>query len=389
MAAKSSTRTRYRFGDDDWKVERMDLLAVVFPEMTPEQLPAFHAAVASDGRAWLFVRRLWGIMPLVPPADWNYDDFRVWSASELKVALGMDAKAHRAELDRVAGIWLSRGRADGTACKEQAVAAAEKSALFNGELALPEPVDDDAELRKAGFSPSMFAVEGRPPADGTEEKKRFLLRLRKVAKALAQDSLTSTVRSLLLVQLDLERLEAMYYALSQGDGRRKALGEERLKLQKEEREINDQLCELAPWFFQASATGVSMTSAFTMLVEGMQRLKSEGDATLLRGVGAVTGILVDGLHDAEEIAGQLRMSQEGLRSGQAPQYDPGWVAYVNMTRDRFWDPRYAPLFEKKTLARLRRVFAADWSTACSEEGVHIPELSAEGPDGEYRDALAT
>jgi len=24
MAAKASTRTRYQFGDDDWKVERMD-----------------------------------------------------------------------------------------------------------------------------------------------------------------------------------------------------------------------------------------------------------------------------------------------------------------------------------------------------------------------------
>lgn len=391
--ASVAPRQGYVVGEADWKVERFDLLAAHLPELTPEQLPAFHLALAADARRWWVARRLWGIMPLVPQPGMDLaDDFRVWKPAEVKADLGLDEKGLKAELAAIGGLWLARGRSDGRTARAAAVEKAGQAAAFREELALPAPEDEDAELRRHGFRPKMFEVKDRAEADNVQEKRMFLARVRAVAKPLAMDSVGPLVRRLLLTQLDLERAQTRYYELAPDDGLRKARLEERHALQDEERSINEQLSKLAPWWFNTGGTEVAVSASFTMFVEGVQRLKAQDDPRLLQAIGEVSGLevtsfLVDGVHDAEEITGLMRLSEGGIKSGQCPQYDLPWVAYLNMTRERFWDPRYAPLFDAKLLARLRRWLPERWIELSRDDRAHIPALSADGPEGEYKDAL--
>src|SRR5262245_530748 len=54
-----------------WRVEKFEFLALEFglaedKKNWPEAMAVFHEIVCAQARWWMFVRRLYGVMPLVP-----------------------------------------------------------------------------------------------------------------------------------------------------------------------------------------------------------------------------------------------------------------------------------------------------------------------------------
>ena len=70
----STTGTvEYKVGGELWKCEEFELLAAEFG-LRVEQLPAFHARAALAERGWAFVRRLFGLAPVLLPANASPED---------------------------------------------------------------------------------------------------------------------------------------------------------------------------------------------------------------------------------------------------------------------------------------------------------------------------
>src|ERR1041385_3718614 len=78
-----------------WRCNRFDLLAAEFPITAPDQLPTFQGVAMGRERAWLIVRRLFGMQPVVPPASTAMEDMRPWQREELAADLGLTRSEER------------------------------------------------------------------------------------------------------------------------------------------------------------------------------------------------------------------------------------------------------------------------------------------------------
>lgn len=202
-----------------WSVERYDLLAAEM-HFTPELggspaggMQLFHEFTHARTKAWLLVRRLFGVAPVVPAADAHPDDLKIHSREEI-VASGLASSKE----ELVAELEVLRTQFAAQHPQEQS-AVEPPPASETLEL-------DDELLTAYGFSADIFKVVGynralecdapRSAAENRLEQAWFVeqLRYEKWQKMLAHKMYGGIARDALMNQLYLRRVQAEMGTLS-------------------------------------------------------------------------------------------------------------------------------------------------------------------------------
>jgi hypothetical protein len=348
LPAQVPALVEYDCAGEMWRCNRFDLLAVEIP-MRPEHLPLFHSVAVSKGRAWLIVRRLFGLQPVVPAANTELDDLRLWGREELRAALDLTRSQLQEELTAIRGTWQAITKT----LPEPEPKAAPKEHREEFQFA------DDELLARHGFSIRFERME---------EKAWFAGRVKDFEKVLNEKFAAGLARNALMSELRIHQLDDI---LNNPD--KNKTGNEawrsNLKLRQElDENYQDQIKqikELCPWA-GAIAGKFTFQGVLSDITQAIQLYASRNETRL-----------IDGIFTATEIQVECR------RSTQAPEprYRAGLVLYLNAARAGLWDPNWKPAFENSALKRIDAGWKAAFAAA--SEDVSVPDLEQEGPRGEY------
>ncbi len=369
-----------------WRVERFELLAAEFStaqhQFDPSLLPALHTFAARYVRGWMICRRLFGIAPVVLPLNGDPDDYRVLGRAELCATLGVEPGQLNAELEALrSALWKPSGRleSDGTVSPSKAIhGSTEPRPTGKGDVAPPLIEEEGALLRRHGFSEVMFTVAGRATTENAAERAAFVDRLRVFEKVLTGPATARLARLVLLGELRLRRNEQRQFALEalrfDDEREERARANELKELVRAAPQLADdyerqlkQLDELAPWWNVTGKT-VSFAGCVADMIKGIQEYQRDESTRL-----------IDGIMTAAEVQVELRMSEQA----PDPRYRLGLVTYLNLARDGIWDPNWKSEFSVMQLALLDAGFKEAVRRLAEERGMHMPDLEADGPAGEY------
>lgn len=351
----------YEFAGLKWRCGRYDALSAEMNEIIP--LPEWHGIIHELERPWLIFRRLFGIMPVIPPTDYPEDDMRSWGKDELCGALGVTRPQLQQELDNVRGMWLARK-------------APLEPALVEKSVVPPAPageLDLDAEgrlLERYGF-PTNFPNRGM--------RGRFAGRVKDLEKLLEEKTTHGMARNILMTELQIDRVDvelADFERLNKPGGKEyQSLVNLRNSLDTRYQAQWKEVRELAPWFTVVSGKH-NFAGTISDITRAMQAYYASGDTTLADGIFTMTEILV-----------------ECRRSVQAPEprYRASLRVYWNMARQFLFDPNWQNRLPRNSNGDLDpsvrvqfKKLDAAWTAAflLEEEkaGVEIPDLEN---DGEY------
>ncbi len=349
----------YTFEREPWRVWKSAELAAEFA-LTLADLPAFHLAVSALPRGGMIVRRLFGMMPVLPPPGTPEEELQTWGAPELCAALGITRAQLQQELDTVRGVWSGRRKnEDGRLKMEDGQDRAPSSILHPpsspGELALTDPKQI---LARHGFPEIRF--------QSSEETDRFMKRVDLFEPLLRETMAGGLARELLIQGLRMDRLDQ---ELDAPDARRGSKDwRETLKLRGELGDRFETLAKLlfekCPWAAQVAGK-VNLKGNLSEITEGIRAYRARGDTQL-----------VDGIFTALEILVQCRMSVQAPE----PKYRAGLSVYLNAARAGLMDPNWTSPFSPKQLRRITKAWSAAYLEMAREDGDPLPDL-VEG--GEY------
>ena len=344
----------YSVSGEPWRCNHMDLLSAEFEGLQVAELPLFHAITAVPGkeRGWLIVRRLFGLRPVIPPAQFNPEDFQEWSPQDLQAALGITRNQFQSELDAVRGAWRSAvGPKQDTKVEPQAPSPPREEFHFAQEEL----------LEKHGLT-----LQFKNRAEG----EWFAKRVKDYDKLLGERMTAVLARNALMTEWQLKQLDEF---LSNSEGNRQG-SEEWRKNMKVRQELSStyekqltQINALAPW--ASSITGkFAFTGVLSDITRGIQEYHAKGETRL-----------IDGLFTAMEIRVELR------RSVQAPEprYRASLAVYVNAAKQGLWDPNWQSPFSNAEFKKIDAAWRAAIAAASNEAGEKLPDLEKSGPEGEY------
>jgi hypothetical protein len=370
-----------------WRVERFEALAVEFglalnePGGSPalrwsEIMGVFHEIVCTHARWWLFVRRLFGVMPLVPGANAHPDEMRAWSRAELCEAFGISIDDLKEEIEAVRGLWGNHVRE-----AEPVEATANEpggSPALRGEET-PLLVEENL-LDEFGFSESMFVVEWaeksgdlevqkkRSDEENRKEKAWFCRRLEEWARMLREPMAHTIARECLLDELQLKRIEADMFQHKSGAPAHSSLQKTRAQLQTNYSTRLDQLQEMFPEMGVAGK--VAFKAILSDLFMGYTKAIASGDFKLL-----------DRVRTAAEISVDLRQSV------QVPvvKHRLGQTLYIIEAMHGLFDPNWRTKLKPGFLRKMDTGFAESVDRVRRESNEALVDLMKEGPGGEYQD----
>lgn len=351
----------YQFNGVAWRCGKFDSLVTELgePVLTLEGMVILHTTVSGLDRSWKILRRLFGLMPVMPPSDYPMDDMRSWQRDELSGDLGIKRAQLDQELNGIRGLWKS------IAPKVAVPPANEPEKPFSGELAL----EADKEL---------MATHGLVVAFHAGERELFLARVRDFEPVLREKTTAGLARGLLMSELHIMRTDRWLAENSKtysGGKEYRANLDQRTAQAKEYREQLQQLSKQAPWF---SSVGGKHTFAGTLsdITAAMQAYYGNGDQELADGIFTLTEIEV-----------------ECRRSVQAPEpkYRADLVVYYGMAKAFLFDPKWQDRLERKPngelapsvrtfFKKIRAAWKAEYISQEDKEGVVLPDLEG---DGEY------
>ena len=334
-----------------WRCNRFDLLAAEFPITAPDQLPTFQGVAMGRERAWLIVRRLFGMQPVVPPASTAMEDMRPWQREELAADLGLTRAQMQAELDAVRGAWVGVAKSAPAPEAPAPKAAAREEFLF---------ADDDL-LTRHGFTMRFGSVD---------ERNWFAQRVRDYEKVLNEKFASVLARNALMTELRIYQLDAFLNDTEKcktGESSWKANLKLRQELDGNYQDLLKQIRDLCPWA-GAVAGKFAFAGVMSDVTKAIQEYAARNDTRL-----------VDGIFTATEI------QVECHRSVQVPdpRYRAGLVTYLNAAKAGLWDPNWKPAFEFSLLRRIDAGWKAGFVAAGDESGEKLPDLEQDGPAGEY------
>lgn len=380
----------YAVSGEPWRVEQFDLLTAEFDGLVPADLPTWHTVLCGHERPWLIVRRLYGVRPVIPPANVRSDDLRTWNRPELEAALGVTRKQLQAELDGARGLWLQRGapqREQARAVEELAgKVKADQRAAFTGELPLVATAEAaDRVISEAGFNLGWFTLEERAPEANLEEKLWFARQLGGMAKLFAREQTRELARRVILMELKLRRRDDVLFGggtlADKGKTDRKewiaALAADEGEYQK----MVDQLRELAPWYY-AMGNAVNAKGSFAEIIRGFQEWFAQGDTTWLAAVAEMADLTIglpDGFLDAEELQALNRPNTEQPE----PQYRLGLAVYAHMVKANIFNPAWKPPGDFKVFGAMDAGYREGFVAYAKREGLEPVALLRDGPEGEH------
>jgi len=365
-AAIPNALQEYSVNGEAWRCHRFDLLALEFGLTSPKELELFHEIAIRRARGWMMVRRLFGLAPMVPPANAELDDLRLWERGELLSALGLTKGQLQEELDAVRGAFGRHGdtetgrRGDG------------ETGSLRPDAPAPRHADtfhfaQEDLLARHGFS-MRFSTR--------EEGAWFAQRVKDYELILKEKFATVLARNALMTELRIRQLDDL---LNDAEKCKPGLTEWKnvLKLRSDlDRSYQDALTQLkviCPWA-GAVAGKHSFQGVLSDVTQAIQEFAGKGDTRLVDGIFTMTEILV-----------------ECRRSTQMPEprYRAGLVVFLNAAKAGLWDPNWNPgragqaYMTPGQLKKLDGAWKAALVAAGDEEGEAAPDLEVEGAAGEY------
>ena len=355
-----TSKLEYKIGDDYYLVERPVELAAEFgfdENGLEDQAKELHEALEHPHyvRQWMFVRRIFGIRPLL---CLNLKDHPTLTRKAICEQEGISAQQLKSELEFARSVVERKVPTPASLQKKSPSPEVKRKTLS------PEQA-----LLKHGFDPAMFEVEERSDAKNKSERKHFAMRVIEFDDLLEQEFTSEIARQVLIIELQMNRNEVPLLQMKPTNKARKDLQHEQEKLQKRYEESLLKLDELSPWRAKSKGKQSARASIFS-LVEALRTYHSTGSLEL-----------VDGIYTASEIEIQMRTSVQNPVS----QYRLGLTTYLNQAKDGLLDPKWMPRMRHSTIARIDKIFQRLESEAREELGEPLPDLEANGESGEYQD----
>ena len=368
--ARVETSWEYSVAGDPWRAWKAAELTAEFG-VTEAEMAEFQTVVSGLSRQWLMVRRLYGLVPVLPLPGTPPEDLKPWGAAELAESLSITRAQLQQELDVVRGHWEGRrktnppGKKGGTGVEpvptgdgRRMGTGAEPAPTAPGELALTTP---EEVLAACGFSRIKFV--------DAAEWERFRKRLEELGPLLREAASAGLARDLLMTELRIGRIDA-----DLNDPSRTAMGAEWRAMLKTRTELADSyesrsklVLEQFPWAQQVAGK-LALKGTVTEIVAAIQAYQARGDTAL-----------VDGIHTLAEVEVLCRMSVQA----PLPKYRAGKVVYLNEARAGLWDPKWQSGLTHGLVKRLDKVWAEAYAAASREAGDPLVDLEKDGKEGEY------
>ena len=360
----------YVVAGEGWRCGAFDRLAGEIPCLAAgaadareigERLARWQEAIQGQARAWLIVRRLFGIQPVLPPRDFVEDDFRQWQREELRSALGMTRAQLAAELDAIRGVAESLK----SQVQNSKPPPAEPSpAAVRGELDLE---DGQELLERYGLAVKLASLG---------ERTWFAQRVEQFSKLLDEPPTSGLARNTLMTEVQLRQLDVLLAdpaSSKMGGPEWRANMKARQELDATYQKQLSLIETLAPW-----AKGITGKYNFTGVL-------SDVTAAIQAYHGRQETRLIDGLFTAMGIRVECR------RSVQLPQprYRAGLVVFVAAAKQGLWDPNWQSPFTAGELKRLDEGWRGAFTAVSDAAGVSVPDLEKDGSEGEYEKLVPT
>lgn len=359
---KSEVIQVYEVDGKSWRVSRFDLLEVEFEGITNDALAGFHEVQQRHPRAWIILRRLFGIQPMVPLAE-DPENCRVWGRRELCENMGITPKQLGEEIGVARARW------------QRAVAPEPETELEPAPGPDPEapPGELDFEgtnrlLARHGFPEALFRTPGASDEDVAAEMEWFAGRVRDFSKLLEHRLASSLARQTLLSELQLRRIETHMTQLHVGGKNYIEVLRAKDGLQKTYADQLAQIDKIAPWM-GAVAGKMNFTGVVSDLVRSYQEYYARD-----------SNRLIDGIFTATEVQVLLRRHTHM----EQPRYRAGLVAYLNAARESLFDPRWRAMFSQGQLRKLDAAWADAHNRVAELDGEKPTDLESDDPaEGEY------
>jgi hypothetical protein len=343
----------YLAGSEPWRCNRFDLLQAEFEILTPgqsrpglmaERLALFHQVASATSRSWTIVRRLFGLVPVIPAATVPGEDLRTWEREELRQALGLTRPQLKQELDAVRGAWQAQKP------KDESGGEPEK------ELREEFRFEDEETLREHGLDMKF---------ESGSERAWFARRVKDYEKILREPFAAVLGRNALMSELRMRQVDNLLNESSSRGVEWKGLLKVRQDLDSGYQDLLKQLRELCPWA-GAIAGKHSFQGVVSEITAAMQEYHAHGDHALIDGIFTRTEILV-----------------ECRRSTQVPEprYRAGLVVYLNAAKANLWNPHWSAPFKAGDLKKLDAAWKAAYAAVATEAGEALPDLEENA--GEY------
>lgn len=357
---------------EKWRVERFRELVAEFG-LAPGRLGGegpfaatmarFHFVAQDHSRPWLFVRRLFGIAPLIPAADAHPDDLRVHTRVEVCASFGIAPLDLQAELDALRAVWGATEEHEARTSDAPGDAGDEKT----GGPAFEVLALDDGLLERHGFTEKMFKVmmwdpptKAEVPRDDREnrvERDWFCKRVGEMDKMLADSLAGPVAREALLNELYLRRIAAEMTVVSPTTSKYRDL--HGLKKQTEDA-YNRSLDKLQLMFPELAVAGkVTFRGVISDLSAGARAYYGYGDRRL-----------VDKVRTAAELEWQLRVSQQM----PAPRYRFGLNIAIVEAIHGLYDPNFRSQFKPSVLRQLDEGFRVGALAAREAQKLPVVDL---------------
>lgn len=360
-----------------WRVERAaELWGRFHVEQSPEAgtMKWIHESLRSYP-LWIVVRRLFGIAPVIPPADADLEDLRVWTAPELCERFGYSAEMLDAQVESCVVHWQQwRARQE----KQQAEVAAlalPKVELAEGEL----PLGEEALLTMFGFSTKMFAptwtsgtgddkqTHQRPREENLAEQKWFCQRIRELGRMLneTRSGVDVLARTILMNELDLRRLHPEMAKHPPFTVEWRRLNESKGEL---ESRITEQHAKLTAKFPEMAASNkVAFRYCIADLITAERDYYAYGDNRLIDKIRTVAE--VDFL-----TRGTVQQNLPKMRLGQD--------VFILSAIEGLRDPNWRPWLPNKVLRKLDAGVRAAIEVVRQGEGEQLVDIEKEGEEFE-------
>lgn len=339
------------------------------------QMQRVHAFVSLHPRQWLFVRRLYGVAPLLPDGA-NPDDLRVLTREQLCQQHGLTLEQLEDELAVIRAAWTARmAQAQRQPVEAESPVSDEKETSLDGSL-----------LERFGFPPQFFEVpEFRQvpnPAgagqvwaprskDENEAERQWMLRKLGTPswqKMLADPRAGEMARSALLNELQARRLQSEMSGMWPSNPRYKSLQELRAKTEAEYRnqynELEDKFPELA------TAGRVTFRGTVSDLNLAHRQYYGRNDRRLW-----------DLLFNAQELE---LLTRQSLQAPDA-RYRLGWQVFVTEAMHGLYDPNFRSQLPLSVLRKLDLGFKRGVEEARRENNEPLVDLENSVSPGEGDD----
>jgi hypothetical protein len=360
-----------------WRVEQFEAFRARFPvtedrDTAAREVAAIVERVRVHSQIWLVVRRIYGIGPVIPPANADMDDLRSWGKEELAEKLKLAPVEVDARLEAARALTVVREsqkarkpESEVLAHGHQGKGEGEKGGA-EGELVF----DEDEVLAQFGFSPTIFELTWqmgteqmrRPASEERAEKTWFAARVKDNAPMLREARAATTVRQMLMNELYARRLEVDMAKLRPSTKEWRDLQTAKDKLEEAIGRSRETLTEMFP----DMNVGDKVTYRRTVsdLVRGYQEYYARGENKL-----------IDAIHTADEIDFITRQSvqipEARIRLGQQ-------VAIVEAIKG-IWDPKWRPQLKPGVLKRIDAAGRAAVESVRQAEGTPLMDLEGEEP----------